>query len=82
MTEETAEPVRSRREKAMDRMTAGVDSARVGMDRVTDLANKGRGDVEEFAKDNPLLALGVGLLVGIGIGVIAIAAISGRRSRD
>jgi ElaB/YqjD/DUF883 family membrane-anchored ribosome-binding protein len=52
------------------------------MDRVTDLANKGRDDVEEFAKDNPLLALGVGLLVGIGIGVIAIAAISGRRSRD
>ena len=82
MTEETAEPVRSRREKAMDRMTAGVDSARVGMDRVTDLANRGRGDVEEFAKNDPLLALGVALLVGIGIGAIATAAISGRRSRD
>jgi len=65
----------------MDRVTEAVDSARVGIDRVTDLANKGKGEVEEFAKDNPLLALGV-FLVGIGIVAIATAAISGRRSRD
>jgi hypothetical protein len=82
LTEVTAEPGRSRRERAMDRVTEGVDSARVGIDRVTDLANRGRGDVEEFTKDNPLLALGVAFLMGIGIGAIAIAAISGRRSRD
>jgi ElaB/YqjD/DUF883 family membrane-anchored ribosome-binding protein len=54
----------------------------VGIDRATDFAKKHRGDVEEFAKDNPLLALGVAFLVGIGIGVITTAAISGRRSRD
>jgi ElaB/YqjD/DUF883 family membrane-anchored ribosome-binding protein len=75
LTEETAEPVRSRRERAMDRMTAGVD-------RVTDLANKRRSDVGKFTNDNPLLALGVALLVGVGIGAITIAAIFGRRSRD
>jgi hypothetical protein len=54
----------------------------MGIDRVTDLTNKGRGDIEEFAKDNPLLALGVAFLVGIGIGAIFTAAISGRRSRN
>ena len=66
----------------MERVNAGVDRARVGIDKATELANKGKGDVEQFAKDNPLLALGVALLVGIGIGAIATAAISGRRSRD
>jgi hypothetical protein len=70
----------------MDRVTEGVDSAvdstRVGIDKVTDLANKHRGDVEDFAKENPLLALGVALLLGIGIGAIFTAAVSGRGSRD
>ena len=65
----------------MDRMTTGIDSARVGIDKVTDSANKARGDVEEFAKDNPLLILGATLLVGIGIGVLA-TAICGKKSRD
>jgi ElaB/YqjD/DUF883 family membrane-anchored ribosome-binding protein len=82
LTEEIVEPVRSRRDRAKDRVNAGVDRARVGIDRATELANEGRGDIEEFAKDNPLLALGVAFLVGIGIGVITTAAISGRRSRD
>jgi ElaB/YqjD/DUF883 family membrane-anchored ribosome-binding protein len=82
LTEIAAEPVRSRRERAMARVTEAVDSARVGIDRVADLANRSRGDAEEFAKDNPLLVLGVAFLVGIGIGAIATAAISGRKSRD
>ena len=67
----------------MDILKATLNcDARVGIDKVTDLANKAGGDVEKFAKDNPLLVLGAALLVGIGIGAIATAAIFGRRSRE
>ncbi len=82
---ETPESTRSRRNRTMDRVedtvNEGVDKARVEIDRAKEIANRGRDDVEGFAKDNPLLVLGAALLVGIGIGVLA-TAICGRRSRD
>jgi ElaB/YqjD/DUF883 family membrane-anchored ribosome-binding protein len=52
------------------------DELKARVDKLTDMVEERRGDVEEYARSNPISALGIAFLVGITAGAVIVAAAS------
>jgi len=68
--EETTETVETKK---------AINELKERIDRLTSLVEKGKGEVEEYTKANPLVALGAAFLVGIATGAIVVAVVSSRK---
>ncbi len=69
--EESAELMRSTKR--------AIEELRERVDKLTNLVEKGKGEVEEYTKANPMAALGIAFLVGIATGAIVAASVSHKR---
>ena len=56
-----------------------VEDLKERIDKLTGLVEKGKGEVEGFTKESPLVALGVAFLVGLATGAIVVATVSSRK---
>ena len=52
------------------------DELKTRVDKLTDMVEERRGDVEDYAKSNPISALGIAFLVGITAGAVLVAVAS------
>ena len=68
--EETIEKVETKK---------AIDELKERIDKLTTMVEKGKGEVEEYTKENPLVALGVAFLAGIATGAIVVAVVSSRK---
>lgn len=72
MTEEESTEMMKSTRRAMEELSERVD-------KLTGLVEKGKGEVEEYTKANPIAALGIAFLVGIVTGTIVAASVSHKR---
>lgn len=56
-----------------------IDELKERIDKLTGLVEKGKGEVEDFAKANPLVSMGVAFLTGMAAGAIVVAMVASRR---
>jgi hypothetical protein len=56
-----------------------IEDLKERVDRLAVMAEKGRGQVEDFTKTNPLPALGIAFLVGIATGAVVVAAAASKK---
>ena len=56
-----------------------IDELRARVEKLTSLLDTGKGEVEEFTKTNPLVALGAAFLTGMAMGAIVVAVVASRK---
>ncbi len=69
-TEETIEKVETKK---------AIDELKERIDKLTDLVEKGKSEVEDFTRANPLVSMGVAFLTGMAAGAIVVAMVSSRK---
>ena len=69
-TEETIEEVETKK---------AIDELKQRIDKLTGLVEKGKGEVEDFARANPLVGIGVAFLTGMATGAIVVAVVASNK---
>ncbi len=69
------------REETIEKVDAkrAIDELKERIDKLATMVEKGKGEVEEYTRENPLVALGVAFLTGMATGAIVVAVVSSRK---